>query len=805
MADIPVYESTGETVATATTNGQTVFAFGFLLFRAEQMRVFHRRGSVETELTYPAQFSVSGFNQPNGGSITLIGVSILINDIVVMRRDTPIERLNDWQNEGDYKADLVNREQDTMFMIMQELRRGESELSIDITGLKEADRVLGAAISQEEKDRIAGDKAVASLIGQAGPIETQVFDSQLAASMAVVKPTIGSIRTGGYSSPGDKGDAIYKRVLIEPTHAAKFQSADGAWWEVAEKIVTPQMFGAVADGVTDDTDAILAWASYLLNHVKEVNGQCAGTFAIQGGIDLYLNSTRIDWAAIFVTTTVTEIGVRFFANWVQWTGRLRVECGPGTNTLENFLACRQQIGIQFIDGSRSDVAQLEAVGTQRCGIQFLGGTNTPLNGSSNMGYYAYLGANSCGTSELYFNQIPTSVTNTGGSGSAAQRCTVVFPSTLPPNLQSGDMIIVNGKTMFIYTVDQNTNTVVCFGNADDTSLTEVRFIIGQGVLLQGNNANLIRIGVIDTRRSGVGYQCQMLYGPVVDVLHSANVYYALAIGGGTSINSANINGYVGMVYREGDSRHAIEIATAAHGWRLGVGSGNNPIQLDKIRPTGSFSADFRIRTQTQMLAHTDDVRFNSIELSSVDTLGGSLSTGSQHLRKYIGSPGSGNRYLLICPANSWSSIDGRFYGKRPSSSQREHASVDVIISGRATNTPACMWESFSILNDIRLVQLTYNGGSYYAIDGGASAVNNFAACVFTGFASPEASSVWQWVAEGSVSDVVSAAVTGFHKMSSSVLLAPPGPYADDTAAAAAGVGIGELYRVTGGAISWRQA
>ncbi len=34
---------------------------------------------------------------------------------------------------------------------------------------------------------------------------------------------------------------------------------------------------------------------------------------------------------------------------------------------------------------------------------------------------------------------------------------------------------------------------------------------------------------------------------------------------------------------------------------------------------------------------------------------------------------------------------------------------------------------------------------------------------------------------------------------------PPGPYADDAAAAAAGVGVGEVYRKAAGVLAWRQA
>src|SRR5690606_7311027 len=54
----------------------------------------------------------------------------------------------------------------------------------------------------EKAQREAAINAVASLIGQSGPIETQVFDSAAAASLAVIKPTINSIRTGGHSLVG---------------------------------------------------------------------------------------------------------------------------------------------------------------------------------------------------------------------------------------------------------------------------------------------------------------------------------------------------------------------------------------------------------------------------------------------------------------------------------------------------------------------------------------------------------------------------------------------------------------------------
>jgi len=62
---------------------------------------------------------------------------------------------------------------------------------------------------------------------------------------------------------GDCGGALYKRVGSAPAHGGKFQSADGAWWEIAEAVVTPQMFGAVGGGTTDDSAAFIAAIQYL--------------------------------------------------------------------------------------------------------------------------------------------------------------------------------------------------------------------------------------------------------------------------------------------------------------------------------------------------------------------------------------------------------------------------------------------------------------------------------------------------------------------------------------------------------------
>lgn len=66
------------------------------------------------------------------------------------------------------------------------------------------------------------------------------------------------IQTNGYAEPGDGGGATFRRVDANPGHPGSYQSADGAWWEILETVLTPEMFGAKRNGIDYDNDAIHA-------------------------------------------------------------------------------------------------------------------------------------------------------------------------------------------------------------------------------------------------------------------------------------------------------------------------------------------------------------------------------------------------------------------------------------------------------------------------------------------------------------------------------------------------------------------
>lgn len=70
------------------------------------------------------------------------------------------------------------------------------------------------------------------------------YDSVAIVASSNVPSFANATRINGYHNAGDGGGALYKKVSSEPAHAGKVQSADGAWWEISETTIAPEMFGA---------------------------------------------------------------------------------------------------------------------------------------------------------------------------------------------------------------------------------------------------------------------------------------------------------------------------------------------------------------------------------------------------------------------------------------------------------------------------------------------------------------------------------------------------------------------------------
>jgi len=110
-----------------------------------------------------------------------------------------------------------------------------------------------------------------------------VFNTLADVQAASVDSAINVIRTGGYTTAGDLGGAFYKRVVSQPSHNGKVQSADGAWWEIAEPVLSVFMFGAKGDNSTDDTTAIRNTAACAIAQGTDSAGGPAGSWGAPAG------------------------------------------------------------------------------------------------------------------------------------------------------------------------------------------------------------------------------------------------------------------------------------------------------------------------------------------------------------------------------------------------------------------------------------------------------------------------------------------------------------------------------------------
>lgn len=92
---------------------------------------------------------------------------------------------------------------------------------------------------------------VIDLSGAPGPVSV-VYDTVVNAIGSTIPGTLSFLQMAGYTTSGDGGNGLYKKAGGMPAHAGRFQSADGAWWELVSNPVTPEMFNCKGDSLTDD-------------------------------------------------------------------------------------------------------------------------------------------------------------------------------------------------------------------------------------------------------------------------------------------------------------------------------------------------------------------------------------------------------------------------------------------------------------------------------------------------------------------------------------------------------------------------
>jgi hypothetical protein len=121
------------------------------------------------------------------------------------------------------------------------------------------------------------------------------FDTRAAAVANTIPSDINALRIMGYTTVGDGGESVYKRIAGPASNAWNFQSADGAYWELVptDDTVNIKQLGAIGDGANNDTTALQNSLDFGANRVFVPDGTylLSSLVTISSAVTLYGTGT----------------------------------------------------------------------------------------------------------------------------------------------------------------------------------------------------------------------------------------------------------------------------------------------------------------------------------------------------------------------------------------------------------------------------------------------------------------------------------------------------------------------------------
>lgn len=150
----------------------------------------------------------------------------------------------------------------------------------------------------------ATSNAYWQLLAQRGDVAVDAMIATLADAALLDLSGVNSVLVARYGSSSMLAPAAYKRVASEPSHTMKFQDATGAWFEIAETMITPGMCGAPETYLDDASAAVQRQIDFVRASYNPTSGQFAATADMAGRmwvIETSINATNIRQAGMRIT------------------------------------------------------------------------------------------------------------------------------------------------------------------------------------------------------------------------------------------------------------------------------------------------------------------------------------------------------------------------------------------------------------------------------------------------------------------------------------------------------------------------
>jgi hypothetical protein len=351
---------------------------------------------------------------------------------------------------------------------------------------------------------------------------------------------------GGYAA---EADAVVPAFLQSGTGAVS-RSMDSKLRE----IVSPFDFGAVGNGIADDTVPLQKFFDYCAAN-RVTMAKAGGNFAISAGI---LVGGAVTTATLFYIgdISLTALGpinqlmtMRGSIN-LCWLGNISL-VGAGSTS---FASRTCQVGLY-----QSGAGRMLVLGIIN-GYNLLYAAVTTVKGNTNtsLSHLGHIRASYCGSciavAGAYLTANWSAHVRSGSASVLGQRDTltvdVLPPSWVDTYVDAGNGAMaceIGGELYQIMFIDRNASTIQLSHWMPSTATPgAIKYVFGGAVILPaGSDHNVYGIQRIDANACGVGLGISCLYGPVTERLVTQQCGVGLWLGGNpsTSMVGGSTKGY----------------------------------------------------------------------------------------------------------------------------------------------------------------------------------------------------------------------------------------------------------------------